>query len=444
MRAGIRRTILPSVVLALLMLIVPQSHGREHDGGQSGDCSRSSTGAIPIPDLGEATYQGSQGGLYPGGTNTVPPDHETAGLANASRIEPLNAQGDPDVDGAIAVMSIGVSNTNREFHDFITIVEGKTAPAIVLVNAAQAGEDIASWSDPRSETWVVADAVLNDAGVTPDQVQAVWVKVPDRIRTWDDLEPFPMDAQTYRDALVEVLGIAKERYPNLLIAYLSSRIFGGYSTTAFPSPEPLTYENGFGVKWAIEKQIDGAPELNHDAEVGPVEAPWIAWGPYLWADGTTPRSDGLTWECRDLRRDGTHPTDSGIRKVATMLAEHFLSAPTAVSWFSSTGAAVDLGELPPFARQDVNRGTQRGSDDERPEREQDTRSRTSTTVVTTTSTVSEETVIVDAQEEPVNESERQRSPASASVGLVLAVAVLLVTIGLGVFAVMRSRRRESD
>lgn len=444
MTVGIRRTIVPAIAVILLVLTTPVAHGSEHRDSQSGDCGRSSSGAVPIPDLGEASYQGAQGGLYPEGSNAVPPDHEAMGLSHASRIEPLDADGNPDPDGSIVVMSIGVSNTFREFQDFITIVEGKTAPAIVLVNAAQAGESISKWADPQSGTWDIADSALSDAGVTADQVQAAWVKVVERIGSLDDLEPFPVDAQTYQEELVEVLRNAKDRYPNLRVAYLSSRIYGGYATAPPPGPEPLPYENGFGVKWTIEQQIDGSPELNHDAERGPVEAPWIAWGPYLWADGTTPRSDGLTWECRDVRRDGTHPTDSGIRKVATMLAEHFLSAPTAVPWFTATGAAVELGDLPPFVRQGISRGTPRDSDGERPEREQGTRSRTSTTVATSTSTVDEGSGVVDAQEQPAAEPDAQRSSTSASTGLIVGVAVLLLAIALGVAALVRSRRREAD
>ncbi len=428
----------------LSVVFVPVASAREHDGGQGADCSQSSTGAIPIPDLGEARYQGEQGGLYPGGSNTVPPDHEASGLLAASEIEPLDAQGNPDPDGAIVVVSLGVSNTWREFQDFMTIAENKMAPAVTLVNGAQAGEPISRWVDPAGATWDGVDAALGEAGVSGDQVQAAWVKVPERIGTWDELEPFPVDAQTYQEDLVEVLRNAKDRYPNLHIAYLSSRIYGGYSTNAKPSPEPLAYENGFGVKWTIEQQINGATELNHDPERGSVEAPWIAWGPYLWADGTTPRSDGLTWECSDMRRDGTHPAESGIRKVGVMLAEFFLSSPTAVPWFSPTGEPVDVGELPPFVgRQGITRTPRGEADATTRERGSDTRTRPTTPDAATT-TLAGEALGDETQDQPARESEGPRPANSAPWTLVLLAVVLVVAVGVGVIARVVSRRREGQ
>jgi len=444
MRVGIRRTILPGIVVMLLSVFVPVAQGREHIDEQSADCGRTSTGAIPIPDLGEAEYQGAQGGLYPGGSNTIPAEHEAIGLEYASQIEPLDSEGNPEPDGSIAVMSIGVSNTNQEFEDFMTIVEGITAPSIVLVNAAQPGEPVVRWADPQGSAWAGADRALANAGVTPDQVQAAWVKVPERIQTWDDLEPFPVDAETYRDQLVEVLRIARDRYPNLRIAYLSSRIYGGYSTSPMPSPEPLAYENGFGIKWAIEEQIDGSPELNPDSEAGPVVAPWIAWGPYMWADGTTPRSDGLTWECSDLKRDGTHPAQSGIRKVGVMLAEHFLSSPTAVPWFTSTGESIELGELPAPERPGDRRDDRGGSGGAGSDRDRDSRPRSSTTIASSTTVTDGNSVAADGQEEVTAQSGDARSPSSASSGLVLGVSVLVLVIAIGIAGLILLRRRESD
>ncbi len=106
-----------------------------------------------------------------------------------------------------------------------------------------------------------------------------------------------------------------DRYPNLTLAYLSSRIYAGYASTTL-NPEPYAYEGGFSVKWLIADQLAGDAALNFDPASGVVEAPWAAWGPYLWADGLSPRSDGLTWGCSELSSDGTHPSASGQAKVA--------------------------------------------------------------------------------------------------------------------------------
>ena len=64
--------------------------------------------------------------------------------------------------------------------------------------------------------------------------------------------------------------------------------------------------------------------MNYDPLKGEVKAPLLLWGPYLWADGITPRlSGGLVWMREDLANDGTHPSISGRDKVARMLLEFF-------------------------------------------------------------------------------------------------------------------------
>ena len=88
------------------------------------------------------------------------------------------------------------------------------------------------------------------------------------------------------------------------------------------------------MKWLIERQIQGKDDLGFDAAKGKVKAPWLSWGPYLWGSGTTARSDGLVWEPSDFTsNDGTHPTDSGRRKVADLLLKFFTTDTTARPWF---------------------------------------------------------------------------------------------------------------
>jgi hypothetical protein len=85
------------------------------------------------------------------------------------------------------------------------------------------------------------------------------------------------------------------------------------------------------VKWLIEQQLAGNPLLRFDGEDPP--APWLAWGPYLWADGDTPRSDGFTWPCENVSSDFVHPFYTGQIEVANRLMEFFLAEPTAEHWF---------------------------------------------------------------------------------------------------------------
>lgn len=67
------------------------------------------------------------------------------------------------------------------------------------------------------------------------------------------------------------------------------------------------------------------------------------WGPYLWADGLTPRSDGLIWNCSDLNADGTHPSASGVNKVSDLLMAYFTQSPYSRPWFLAARSA-DLNE----------------------------------------------------------------------------------------------------
>src|SRR5689334_10573082 len=51
---------------------------------------RESTGLVPLPDLTGKTYQGEEGGLYPGGRNTPPEAHLAEGVRLAKSIVPVD------------------------------------------------------------------------------------------------------------------------------------------------------------------------------------------------------------------------------------------------------------------------------------------------------------------------------------------------------------------
>lgn len=113
---------------------------------------------------------------------------------------------------------------------------------------------------------------------------------------------------------------------------MSSRIYAGYATTEL-NPEPFAHQLGFSVKWLVQDQLDGRADVNFDPARGDVRAPWLSWASYLWADGLTPRSDGLVRKCEDDQDDSTHPSPSGREKVADMLLGFFRADPTTVPGF---------------------------------------------------------------------------------------------------------------
>jgi hypothetical protein len=172
--------------------------------------------------------------------------------------------------------------------------------------------------------WATVERRLDVAGLTAAQVQIAWAKLAHAGPTLK----FPEDAQQLQFEIEIIVQSLRSRFPNLKLLYLSSRIYAGYADTPL-NPEPFAYQSGFSVKWLIEKQIQGDPDWNFDSG----RVPWMAWGPYLWADGLEPRSDGLVWECSDLGPDGTHPSDSGRLKVANMLLDFLKSDTTAQPWF---------------------------------------------------------------------------------------------------------------
>ena len=91
------------------------------------------------------------------------------------------------------------------------------------------------------------------------------------------------------------------------------------------------------MKWAVGAQIHQMRTGEVDPRAGDLDhhsvAPWIAWGPYLWAKGMEAREDGLRWLPADFMPDGTHPSNSGRQKVGTLLLAFFKTSPQASCWF---------------------------------------------------------------------------------------------------------------
>jgi hypothetical protein len=92
----------------------------------------------------------------------------------------------------------------------------------------------------------------------------------------------------------------------------------------------------------INQSNGGDPIDSYGGELNYNVAPWVDWGPYMWASGDAPRSDGLVWcnnsntaQCSgvfdvrygdpndqtDYFGDFTHPTAMGESKAAGQLVK---------------------------------------------------------------------------------------------------------------------------
>jgi hypothetical protein len=277
-------------------------------------------------------YKEQDGGLYGSGKNEPPEEHRRSAAAAIAKIEPLNATGRPAENGTVGFVSISMSNATQEFSMFKRLADADPAksPRVTIVDCAQGGQAMAEWVDPEARPWQEAARRLANAKVTPAQVQVAWIKLANKVPRGDLMEH---GKKLEKDTLA-VIQNAKAKFPNLRVAYLSSRIYAGYSTGPL-NPEPYAYESAFPARWLIGRQIKGDEALNHDAARGSVRAPILLWGPYLWADGTTPRkADGLTYSREDLAGDGVHPSESGRKKVAKLMLDFYKSDPLAKPWFS--------------------------------------------------------------------------------------------------------------
>ena len=205
---------------------------------------------------------------------------------------------------------------------------------MVLVNGGIGGATAVNWEDPGDQVWTVVSSSLNAFGKTAADVQVVWSKMANK----DPVLSLPSpgaDAYVLAGQWAGIVRNVKAKFPNVKQMYLAGRIYSCGAPGSL-NPEPMAYESGFAVKWLIEEQIRQLNGQAADPTFGPLTldvAPWLAWGPYLWADGNNPRSDGLVWLRADLGADCTHPSDQGKAKVAAYLLEWMKNSPLTQPWF---------------------------------------------------------------------------------------------------------------
>jgi hypothetical protein len=298
------------------------------------------------------------GSLFENDSDSEPADHSAIGISTGAAVQPLDANANPSPTGSIVVVGIGFSNWSSELctSDFYTAGSQCASGSFIqqslknqqvnhttlqLVDCARISQTGVDWINDVNVTpnsalgsnpvgnYTACLNLLGQLGFTPQQVQVVLYKGADTdpvtsLSAGASCATNPsMDACILEGYIGQMARYLRTPFPNVQQLYLHSRIYGGYATTPL-NPEPFAYEGGFATKWAIEAQVLQERSGTIGAVAGDLSyaaAPWMTWGAYLWASGTTPRSDGLTWPQNDFSSaDGLHPDAAGASRLPIMMS----------------------------------------------------------------------------------------------------------------------------
>lgn len=308
-------------------------------------CENDSTGLIPLTDLGTGFYEGIQGGLYPGGLNLVTGKHKNNGIKLAKSLKPLDSLGNiNNTEGEILFLGFGASLASNIFNAYIDSI--KTTEYVGMNNCLTVkglcfgGKDLTLMADSTSNYWEAVRSKMESRGDTYEQVQVAWIMQHSETDTTDD---FGLYFDSMMDKWQTFVTTLKDTFPNLKMLYISGLHYCGYMDPMHENfegfQEPHTYWGNLVIKELIKRQMMNDPALRY-SEPG-AQAPWLAWAPYYWTDGSNPRTyDGLSWSCDQFRDDptggGYHlvDTSTALGVEANMLWNFLKTDPVASIWYN--------------------------------------------------------------------------------------------------------------
>lgn len=336
-------------LILLILLLVISSCKSDYPTANSIHHSNISINAIPIDDLESGFYLNQfQGGFYPDGTNTAPFRYDSIGIESTKKIKLLNTSGTPMSGGKIVFLSVGFSNAAMEWctkttttsfpacnsWSFIEKAKADTSvrkESLRIFNGAMGGQTNDAWDNTTDPDYNIVLSRLSAVNLSNKQVQIVWLKIANA----QPNTPLPAanaDAYKLLASTGNIIRTLKTKYPNLQQIFITSRIYAGNATTTL-NPEPYAYEAGFTIKWIINAYINQLETGTIDPVVGKFPNVFVAWGPYMWANGATSSLSGRAWYPSDFQIDGTHPNTQGQTKAANMLLSFFKTSNYTKCWF---------------------------------------------------------------------------------------------------------------
>jgi hypothetical protein len=289
---------------------------------------RRDTAKIPLNDLGTGTFRGYMGGLYPNGANKPSGRYADDLLTASKSIIPIDRHGNPSDTGKIVFISLGASVGGHMMKALIPKTENNplTNPSLLLINCNQ-GAGFASLNhimNPNDSYWDRVDHTITNK-TSAKQVQVIYLETDDTTEI-----KWPNKANLVRDDIDSCLRVFKRKFPNVKVVYVLGRT-RTFDNVKEWNKEPGPYYFGWGCKWAIEDQINGASGTKYK---GPnTVAPMITWGFYEWADSLPRKTDGFSWRFSQTV-DGLHATTEGQDTLTTRFQNFLLTDRYASIWYA--------------------------------------------------------------------------------------------------------------
>lgn len=283
--------------------------------------ARISVGDIPINDLDSFTYFDNNGGLYPWGNYLIENAFKTNYIKTSKNIRPMDSVGLFSKSGKIVILEIGASNPFKLFEEIKNagLADINFGKNLVYINGGTGGKDLPDVIDITASYWVHLQKLLDSNLVTAAQVQVIFC-------IEDDMTNFDTTinrAYQLRDKYIEMLVTIRIKYPNCKLMLIGDRGYNDYATLPKFS-EPKGYLNGWAVKFLIEDYIDGLlPQY-----------PLLNWMDYYWANGETPRWDGLDYFMTDfLAPDYVHYTEEKAAELGAMTHARLKADQGCLFWY---------------------------------------------------------------------------------------------------------------
>lgn len=215
-------------------------------------------------------------------------------------------------------------------------------PLVRFADCADEGGKISQWASdyPSGPLWTDCAAELTGSELARAQIQGVTIEP---VAGSPNGNPLTMSSLTHTPCKAGDEGIAacyaeqqlgivlrdlKVQYPNLKIAYVYSRAYGGWGSAHEPNREPFSYEFGFSIQFLMLAQIrqadNGQPADSEAGDLSYGVAPVLSWGGYQWASGNTPNSEGVAWPITDFAPDLVHYSTTGYPNSANTMIDFFL------------------------------------------------------------------------------------------------------------------------